>query len=66
MLGEPARGEVRPASGGSGFAPTPSPSAPAPGGGGPVAELERLAKLRDSGALTDAEFEQEKARILGS
>lgn len=25
-----------------------------------------LAKLRDSGALTDAEFEQQKARILGS
>jgi hypothetical protein len=25
-----------------------------------------LAKLRDSGALTDAEFEQQKAKILGS
>jgi hypothetical protein len=61
----PARGEVRPASGGSGFAPAPSPSAPAPGGDS-VAELERLAKLRDSGALTDAEFEQQKAKILGS
>jgi putative oligomerization/nucleic acid binding protein len=59
----PARGEVRPV-GGSGFAPAP---APAPSGGGDhVAELERLAKLRDSGALTDAEFEQQKARILGS
>lgn len=31
-----------------------------------VAELERLAKLRDSGALTDSEFEQQKAKILGS
>jgi hypothetical protein len=30
-----------------------------------VAELERLVKLRDSGALTDSEFEQQKARILG-
>jgi hypothetical protein len=58
----PARGEVRPV-GGSGFAPAP---APAPSGGDHVAELERLAKLRDSGALTDAEFEQQKARILGS
>jgi Short C-terminal domain len=59
----PARGEVRPV-GGSGFAPAP---APAPSGGGDhVAELERLAKLRDSGALTDAEFEQQKAKILGS
>jgi hypothetical protein len=59
----PARGEVRPV-GGSGFVPAP---APAPSGGGDhVAELERLAKLRDSGALTDAEFEQQKAKILGS
>jgi hypothetical protein len=59
----PARGEVRPV-GGSGLAPVPAP-APA-GGGDHVAELERLAKLRDSGALTDAEFEQQKAKILGS
>jgi len=59
----PARGEVRPA-GGSGFTPPPAP-APAPSGSDHIAELERLAKLRDSGALTDAEFEQEKARILG-
>ncbi len=59
----PQRGEVRPV-GGSGFAPAP---APAPSGAGDhVAELERLAKLRDSGALTDAEFEQQKAKILGS
>jgi hypothetical protein len=59
----PQRGEVRPV-GGSGFSPAP---APAPSGGGDhVAELERLAKLRDSGALTDAEFEQQKAKILGS
>jgi Short C-terminal domain len=57
----PARGEVRPV-GGSGFAPAPSP--PAPSGGDNLAELERLAKLRDSGALTDAEFEQQKAKLL--
>jgi hypothetical protein len=31
-----------------------------------IAELERLAKLKDSGALTEEEFEREKARILGS
>jgi hypothetical protein len=30
-----------------------------------VAQLERLARLRDSGALSDQEFEREKARILG-
>lgn len=30
-----------------------------------VAQLERLARLKESGALTDEEFEREKARILG-
>jgi len=35
------------------------------GSGDHLADLERLAKLRDSGALTDAEFEQQKAKILG-
>jgi hypothetical protein len=60
----PARGEVRPA-GGSGFTPAPAP-VPAADAGDQIAELERLAKLRDSGALTDAEFEQQKAKILGS
>jgi hypothetical protein len=60
----PAPGEVRPV-GGSGFAPAPAAAAPS-GGGDSVAELERLVKLRDSGALTDAEFEQQKARVLGS
>lgn len=28
-------------------------------------DLERLARLREAGALTEAEFEAEKARILG-
>lgn len=32
----------------------------------PVAEIERLAQLRASGALTEAEFENLKARALGS
>jgi hypothetical protein len=57
----PQRGEVRPV-GGQGFAPAPATGS---GGGDNLAELERLAKLRDSGALTDAEFEQQKARLLG-
>ena len=60
----PERGEVRPV-GDSGFSPAPAPAAAA-GSADPVAELERLAKLRDSGALTDAEFESQKAKILGS
>jgi hypothetical protein len=37
----------------------------AAGGDDRVAQLERLAKLKESGALTDTEFEREKARILG-
>ena len=41
--------------------------APAAAGGDPrVGEIERLAGLRDSGALTEEEFAAEKARILGS
>ncbi len=34
-------------------------------GGDRIGELERLDRLRRSGALTDAEFEREKARLLG-
>jgi hypothetical protein len=41
-------------------------SAPVGGGGtsGQIAKLERLQKLRESGALTDSEFDREKAKIL--
>ena len=31
-----------------------------------VSLLERLAKLHESGAITDEEFEQQKAKILGT
>jgi Short C-terminal domain len=34
------------------------------GTSGQIAKLERLQKLRESGALTDAEFEREKAKVL--
>ena len=34
------------------------------GGDGSTRELERLASLHDSGALTDAEFAEEKAKVL--
>jgi hypothetical protein len=34
------------------------------GGGDAIAKIERLQKLRESGALTDAEFDKEKAKIL--
>jgi hypothetical protein len=41
-------------------------SQPASGGGtsGQIGKLERLQRLRETGALTDAEFEREKARVL--
>ena len=48
-----------------------APSAPAgttrPPQGAPstTTELERLAKLRDDGVLTEAEFQAQKARVLG-
>jgi uncharacterized membrane protein YdbT with pleckstrin-like domain len=48
-----------------------APSAPAgttrPTQGAPstTSELERLAKLRDDGVLTEAEFQAQKARVLG-
>jgi hypothetical protein len=63
----PAQGEVRSASEGAApAASAPAPSAAPSGGTDTVAQLEKLAKLRDSGALTDAEFEQQKAKVLGS
>lgn len=32
----------------------------------PIAQLERLAKLKESGALTDEEFQSQKAKLLGA
>ena len=43
-----------------------SPERPGAEGEDRVAQLERLARLRDAGALTEQEFEREKARILGA
>jgi hypothetical protein len=40
----------------------PAPAAPAPD---PITQLTQLAALKDSGALTEAEFEAEKAKLLG-
>jgi hypothetical protein len=40
--------------------------APAAGGGGDtIAQLKELGELRDSGVLTDEEFEAQKAKLLG-
>ena len=43
----------------------PAPAAPAPAPTDSTAELERLAKLHDSGALTDEEFAAAKSKLLG-
>jgi Short C-terminal domain len=45
--------------------PPPPPPAPAAPAADPVAQLTQLAALKDSGALTQAEFDTQKARILG-
>lgn len=66
--GAPAEGQVRPA---GGMTPPAQPVAHPAGGWGnvtnqdSVAKLEKLAQLKESGALTDAEFEAQKAKILG-
>lgn len=39
--------------------------APPPPATDPVSQLERLSRLHDEGKLSDAEFEAEKARLLG-
>jgi len=46
-------------------APAPAAPAPAAGGPDPVEQLTQLAALKESGALTQAEFDAEKAKILG-
>lgn len=53
------RGQGRPAQ-----PPTNQP--PAPAGDTVIDQLERLTKLRDQGALTAAEFEAAKAKLLDS
>jgi hypothetical protein len=45
--------------------PAPATGFGEDGGDDTVARLERLAALKDSGALTGEEFEQEKRKILG-
>jgi Short C-terminal domain len=44
------------------YAPQPAP-APAPD---PIAQLKDLAELKSQGILTEAEFEAQKAKVLGS
>ena len=56
------------ASGAPQQAESPAPSSPAQvegGGGDYIAELERLAGLRDMGIITSEEFEAKKKQLLG-
>jgi len=46
-------------------APPPAPAAPAAATSDYIAELEKLASLRDAGVLTADEFEAKKRQILG-
>jgi hypothetical protein len=43
----------------------PPPAAPAPSGESRVDQLKALGELKAQGVLNDAEFEAEKARVLG-
>ena len=60
--GEP---EVAPAPEVPAAPPPPAPTAAAAGASPPADELQRLADLHSSGALTDEEFAAAKARVLG-
>jgi hypothetical protein len=46
--------------------PPPPPPAPSADTGAMLAQLKELAELKEQGVLTAAEFEAQKARILGS
>ncbi len=61
---EPAPAPAAPAPAPAPAAPAPAP-APAADAPAYVAELEQLASLRDSGVLTDDEFEAKKRQVLG-
>lgn len=60
-VGEPAAAAAEPAS-------VAAPAAPAPAAVHPdlVAELEQLSVLKNTGVLSDAEFTEAKAKLLGT
>ena len=45
--------------------PAPAPAAQATGANDRIAQLQQLASLHESGALTDEEFAAAKAQVLG-
>jgi hypothetical protein len=46
------------------YQPPPPPPPQEPGADDVIAQLEKLGDLRANGVLTDAEFEQQNARLL--
>jgi hypothetical protein len=46
-------------------APEPPPAAPAAGMESVIEQLKQLGELRDAGVLTEAEFDAQKAKLLG-
>ena len=56
-------GTISTVAGSGGWAPAAAP-APAPREEGVADRIARLAELRDRGALTDAEFQAQKAKLL--
>lgn len=48
------------------IAVAPAPTAASPDMGDKLAQLKQLGELRESGVLTDAEFEAQKAQILSA
>jgi multidrug resistance efflux pump len=47
-------------------APPPAPPPPAPSAADATGELERLASMHQSGALSDEEFAAAKQKVLGA
>jgi hypothetical protein len=50
------------------YAPPPAAAAPAAGGisSDAIAKLEQLAQLKDSGVISEEEFDVQKRRLLGT
>ncbi len=63
--GDQASSPAEAAAAAVGAPPAPTGTTSVPGAPSTTTELERLAKLRDDGVLTEAEFQAQKAKILG-
>jgi ABC-type amino acid transport substrate-binding protein len=47
-------------------AAAPAPAAPTAGGADLMTQLQQLTQMKDAGALTEAEFQAAKAKLLGT